>query len=161
MKIVYRSIICIGIATGLYACKEQNKAQLVSSIAFTKEGTAQLYKASSDSLIASFDIEIAKTEYETQTGLMYRDSMKTDRGMLFIFDNASPRYFYMKNTRLPLDIIYISEDKKIVSFYENAEPFNESSLPSEAPAKYVLEINGGLIEKLGISVGDSLDYSED
>lgn len=161
MKIVYRSIICIGIATGLYACKKQNKAPLVSSIAFTKEGTAQLYKASSDSLIASFDIEIAKTEYETQTGLMYRDSMKADRGMLFIFDNASPRYFYMKNTRLPLDIIYISEDKKIVSFYENAEPFNESSLPSEAPAKYVLEINGGLIEKLGISVGDSLDYSED
>ena len=161
MKIVYRSIICIGIATGLYACKEQNKAPLVSSIAFTKEGTVQLYKASSDSIIASFDIEIAKTEYETQTGLMYRDSMKTDRGMLFIFDNASPRYFYMKNTRLPLDIIYVSEDKKIVSFYENAEPFNESSLPSEAPAKYVLEINGGLIEKLGISVGDSLDYSED
>lgn len=161
MKLIYRSIFCIGIATGFCACKEQNKEPLPSSIAFTKEGTAQIYKASSDSLLASFDIEIAKTEYETQTGLMYRDSMKEDRGMLFIFDNASPRYFYMKNTRLPLDIIYLSEDQKIVSFYENAEPFNENSLPSEAPAKYVFEINGGLIEKLGISIGDSLNYSED
>ncbi len=161
MKIIYRSIFCIGIVTGFYACKEENKAPLVSSIAFTKEGTAQLYKGSSDSLIASFDIEIAKTEYETQTGLMYRDSMRENRGMLFVFDDASPRYFYMKNTRLPLDIIYVSEDKKIVSFYENAEPFNETSLPSEAPAKYVLEINGGLIDKLGIRVGDRLNYSED
>lgn len=161
MKIIYRSIFCIGIVTGFYACKEENKAPLVSSIAFTKEGTAQLYKGSSDSLIASFDIEIAKTEYETQTGLMYRDSMRENRGMLFVFDDASPRYFYMKNTRLPLDIIYVSEDKKIVSFYENTEPFNETSLPSKAPAKYVLEINGGLIDKLGIRVGDRLNYSED
>ena len=70
--------------------------------------------------------------------------------MLFIFDDEKERYFYMKNTKIPLDIIYINSNKTIVSFQKSAKPFDESSLPSNAPAQYVLEINAGLVDALGL-----------
>jgi uncharacterized membrane protein (UPF0127 family) len=66
----------------------------------------------------------------------------------------------MKNTKIPLDIIYINADKKIVSIQKNAKPFDETSLPSEAPAKYVLEINAGLSDKWNLESGDNMDYFE-
>jgi uncharacterized membrane protein (UPF0127 family) len=80
--------------------------------------------------------------------------------MLFIFENSEERFFYMKNTKIPLDLIFIDDHKKIVSFQKNAKPFDESSLPSNVPAKYVLEINAGLVEKWNIQVGDSLSFTE-
>ena len=85
--------------------------------------------------------------------------METKQGMLFIFPKAGQRSFYMKNTEFPLDIIYIGEDQKIVSFQKNAQPYDESSLPSEGAAKYVLEINGGLSDNLGLQVGDSITFT--
>ncbi|PJB17237.1 MAG: hypothetical protein CO117_12470, partial [Flavobacteriaceae bacterium CG_4_9_14_3_um_filter_33_16] len=103
---------------------------------------------------------IANNEYEIQTGLMYRNSMKDSQGMLFVFDDARERFFYMKNTKIPLDLIFIGANKNIVSFQKNAKPLDENSLPSNVPAKYVLEINAGLIEKWQIQVGDSLSFTE-
>ncbi|MBT8245201.1 MAG: DUF192 domain-containing protein [Winogradskyella sp.] len=118
----------------------------------------QLKKAESDALVKTLDIEIADDEYQTQTGLMYRNSMKDKQGMLFIFPNEIARSFYMKNTRIPLDIIYISKDSSIVSFQKNAKPFDETSLPSNVPAKYVLEINAGLTNTWKLEVGDKIDF---
>jgi uncharacterized membrane protein (UPF0127 family) len=66
----------------------------------------------------------------------------------------------MKNTKIPLDIIYINADKKIVSIQKNAKPLDETSLPSEAPAKYVLEINAGLSDQWNLQSGDKIDYFE-
>jgi uncharacterized membrane protein (UPF0127 family) len=66
----------------------------------------------------------------------------------------------MKNTLIPLDIIYLDENKKVVSIQKNAKPMDESSLPSGAPAKYVLEINGGLSDQLNIIDGDSISFSK-
>ena len=80
--------------------------------------------------------------------------------MLFVFDDVTERYFYMKNTKIALDLIYINEDKAIVSFQKNAKPFDETSLPSNALAKYVLEVNAGLVDIWELSVGDSIDYNE-
>ncbi|MEJ2113185.1 MAG: DUF192 domain-containing protein, partial [Flavobacteriaceae bacterium] len=71
-----------------------------------------------------------------------------------------PRSFYMKNTQFPLDIIFINGNHKIVSFQENAKPFNEASLTSGYPAKYVLELNSGMVNEWAIKVGDSISYSE-
>jgi uncharacterized membrane protein (UPF0127 family) len=85
--------------------------------------------------------------------------MKEDRGMLFIQPTESLQYFYMKNTEIALDIIYINAGMKIVSFQKNAEPFDENTLPSNAPAKYVFEINAGLSDQLGLQVGDSITFS--
>ena len=91
---------------------------------------------------------------------MYRNSMKPNQGMLFIFDDVQERYFYMKNTHIPLDIIYINRDKKIVSFQKNAKPLDETPLPSNVPVKYVLEVNAGKADTWSLSVGDSISFSE-
>ncbi len=142
------------------SCKEDKKAIKQTEVAFTKEGELTLYKTTTDSAKVILDIEIADNEYETQTGLMYRSSMKNNQGMLFVFDDVSERSFYMKNTKIPLDLIFINGFNTIVSFQKNAKPFDESSLPSNAPAKYVLEINAGLVDTWNLSVGDSISYTK-
>ena len=143
----------------LLNCKEEKKTIQQTKIVFKKEGELTIYKAS-DSTNISFDIEIADTDFDVQTGLMYRDSMENNQGMLFVFNDEKERYFYMKNTKIPLDIIYINSDKEIVSIQKNAKPFDESSLPSNAPAKYILEMNAGLVNQLSISIGDRVIYSK-
>ena len=144
-----------------YSCKKtsENKS-LTKEVSFTKEGELTLKKATNDSIVAILDIEFANTEYETQTGLMYRRAMQIDRGMLFIFENEIRRSFYMKNTEFALDIIFLNSDHEIVSIQKNAKPFDKSSLPSDAPAKYVLEINAGLSDQWGLEVGDLIEFSK-
>jgi len=144
-----------------YSCKKtsENKS-LTKEVSFTKEGELTLKKATNDSIVAILDIEFANTEYETQTGLMYRRAMQIDRGMLFIFENEIRRSFYMKNTEFALDIIFLNSDYEIVSIQKNAKPFDKSSLPSDAPAKYVLEINAGLSDQWGLEVGDLIEFSK-
>ncbi|MEQ5789668.1 DUF192 domain-containing protein [Muricauda sp. NFXS6] len=152
--------ILVFIFLAFLSCKNDAKREIkTESISFTKEGELAIIATETDTIKANFDIEIAENEYETQTGLMYRKSMKKDRGMLFIQPTESLQYFYMKNTEIPLDIIYINTGMKIVSFQKNAQPFNENSLPSNVPAKYVLEINAGLSDQLGLQVGDSISFS--
>lgn len=144
------------------SCKEkadENKI-LTREITFSKEGELSLFKAKNDSLLATLDIEIAETEYETQTGLMYRKGMEKNQGMLFIFENETTRSFYMKNTEFALDIIYLSTDAKVVSIQKNAKPLDLTSLPSEGPAKYVLEVNGGLTDIWGLERGDKMNFKK-
>lgn len=146
------------IAFNFASCKEEKKELKQTEVSFKKEGELSIYKATTDSIIKTLDIEISDSEYEIQTGLMYRSSMEENQGMLFVFPDVTPRHFYMKNTQFALDLIFIDDDNRIVSFQENAKPFDESSLPSNAPAKYVLEINAGLVNAWGINVRDSISY---
>ncbi len=139
------------------SCKEEEKTIKPLVIEFKKEAELIL-KTANDSIIKKLDIEIADDEYKTQTGLMYRDEMEQSQGMLFVFPDEDFRAFYMKNTNIPLDIIYIDGDKNIVSFQKNARPNNEESLPSNVPAKYVLEINAGLADTWQLEVGDKIEY---
>jgi uncharacterized membrane protein (UPF0127 family) len=140
------------------ACKDEAKNSIkTEKIAFTKEGELSIFKK--DSLLSKIDIEIAETDYETETGLMHRSSMEEKQGMLFIQDEFKVQNFYMKNTEISLDLIFINEDLKIVSFQENAIPYDESSLSSKVPAKYVLEVNAGLAEKWLLEVGDSISFT--
>jgi uncharacterized protein len=91
---------------------------------------------------------------------MHRGSMQNNQAMLFIFPDVKTRSFYMKNTLISLDIIYIDDTQKVVSIQKSAKSMDETSLPSKAPAKFVLEINGGLSEKLNIAEGDSISFSK-
>ena len=153
------SILVFGILSlNFSACKDDKKAVKQTEITFTKEGELTILRVA-DSTEIKLDIEIADTDFDIQTGLMYRDTMEKNQGMLFVFQDVSNRYFYMKNTKIPLDIIYIDEDKTIVSFQKNAKPLNESSLPSNVPAKYVLEINAGLVDAWSLAVGDKISYN--
>ena len=143
----------------LSGCKENNKVIKQTEVTFTKESELHILKVS-DSTKIVLDIEIADTDFDIQTGLMYRNSMKNNQGMLFVFEDETERFFYMKNTKIPLDLIFINAEKEIVSFQKNAMPFDESSLPSNAPAQYVLEVNAGLVDSLGITVGDLVDFTK-
>ncbi|MBQ0786017.1 MAG: DUF192 domain-containing protein [Oceanihabitans sp.] len=158
LRILFSTLLCSVLF--LSACKEQKKEIAPIEVPFKKEGTLTLYKAATDSIITTLDIEIADTDYEVQTGLMYRNAMHKNQGMLFVFPTMRERFFYMKNTRIPLDLIYLDNHKHIVSFQENAKPFDETSLPSRVPAQYVLEINAGLAEKWLLEVGDRIEYTE-
>lgn len=112
----------------------------------------------------TFSVEIADTAEEHALGLMYRDSMPADHGMIFLFPNEAPRRFWMKNTRIPLDIMYFDKDLKLVSISADTPPCRVSncpSYPSKAPAQYVLELNGGVAASLGVKVGDSLTLDLD
>ena len=154
--IFFLSIFCLS----SISCKKENKDVKPVEVIFKKEGELKLYKSQSDSLIVKLDIEIADNDYDVQTGLMYRNSMQDNRGMLFVFPTMRERFFYMRNTKFPLDLIYLDQNKYIVSFQENAKPFDESSLPSEVPAQYVLEVNAGLAEKWLLEIGDRMDYTK-
>jgi uncharacterized membrane protein (UPF0127 family) len=112
----------------------------------------------------TFSVEIADTQEEHALGLMFRDSMPADEGMIFIFPDEAMRRFWMKNTRIPLDIMYFDKDLKMVSVSANTPPCRVSrcpSYPSAAPAKYVLELNAGVAAELGVGPGDRLTLKLD
>lgn len=157
-RLFFGSVLFLFVAFG---CKESEKSQPVKTveITFTKQGELHLIKKETDSIIQTLDIEIADDEYKTQTGLMYREFMDENQAMLFIFPDSQVRSFYMKNTAIALDIIYINTDKKIVSFQKNTRPYDQSSLPSGVPSKYVLEINAGLSDQWNLEVGDRIEFT--
>tara|TARA_B100000029_G_scaffold294863_1_gene288172 strand:- start:154 stop:588 length:435 start_codon:yes stop_codon:yes gene_type:complete len=106
-----------------------------------------------------FEIEIRDTKEERAEGLMYREKLDEDKGMLFIFDESSKYSFWMKNTLIKLDIIWINENLEIVWIAKNVNPCEEDPCPSYMPqenAKYVLEINAGLSEKYEFKVNDTV-----
>ncbi len=143
----------------LHSCKDEpEKVIKTEPIAFKKEGELTLFKAETDSVLSKLSIEIADNDYETETGLMYRQEMQDDQGMLFVFPNQAMHSFYMKNTEFALDLIFIKSDMSVASFQENAQPLNETSLSSKVPVQYVLEVNAGLVSTWGLKVGDSVAY---
>ena len=106
-----------------------------------------------------YKIEIAEDDASRAHGLMDRTHMDDDRGMLFVFPDDAPRAFWMKNTKIPLDMLYFDADRKLVSVQHNVPPCVADPCPaysSGAPARYVLELNAGQAEKLGVSSGDEL-----
>jgi uncharacterized membrane protein (UPF0127 family) len=117
-----------------------------------------LQVVTSTGAVHPFKVEIADEEPERRNGLMNRPSMRRDRGMLFQFEEESERSFWMKNTYIALDIIYIARDGRIVSIAARTTPFSEAPIASMGAANGVLEINGGLAEELGIRAGDTVRH---
>lgn len=104
-----------------------------------------------------FSVEIADTPEKQALGLMYRDEMPADHGMLFVFPDEAPRTFWMKNTRIPLDIMYFDKNLRMVGASMNTPPCRTSrcpSYPSIAAAMYVLELNAGIASELGVGPGN-------
>ncbi|MCE9624462.1 MAG: DUF192 domain-containing protein [Deltaproteobacteria bacterium] len=107
-----------------------------------------------------FQAELARTPAEHSQGLMYRSEMEPDHGMLFVFPKLNQTPFWMKNTLIPLDMVFIGPDKKIVSIVERATPQTTSPREAAGPYQYVLEINGGKSETFGIHAGDRVEFQE-
>lgn len=125
---------------------------------FIKEGELYLIKAGGDT-IRKIDIEIADIESERTIGLMHRRSMPDTQGMLFIFDREEPRSFWMRNTLIGLDILYIKQDGIIESIAKYTVPKSEKSIPSRGPAMYVLELIEGFCDIHGVEVGDRIEFN--
>ena len=104
-----------------------------------------------------FDVEVVKEEKDRNRGLMFRRHMASGRGMLFDYDPPQEISFWMKNTYIPLDIIFVGADGRIISI-ANAKPLDLTPLPSGGLARGVIEINGGLAAKLGIKPGDRVQH---
>ena len=101
-------------------------------------------------------MEVAATDEQKAKGLMFRERMALNQGMLFLFQAAGERYFWMKNTPLSLDIIFIGDTGEIISIAEGTTPFSETVIPSQGPAQYVLELLAGTSRRLGIKPGDKV-----
>ena len=103
-----------------------------------------------------FRVEVADDEAERAQGLMFRTHLDDDQGMLFDFHNPQQVAFWMKNTLIPLDMIFIRADGTIANIADNTEPYSETPIPSTGPVLGVLEIGGGLTQELGIKPGDKV-----
>ena len=101
-------------------------------------------------------VEVARTEREKEKGLMFREKLGRDEGMLFIYGEEETLSFWMKNTRIPLSIAFIDKKGKIVDI-QDMEPFSLQTYVSSSPAKYALETNQGWFTRNGIHVGDSVE----
>jgi len=108
-----------------------------------------------------FKIEVVSTPEELSKGLMFRESLEKNSGMLFIFPKEDFHSFWMKNTLIPLDIIWINSDKEIVFIKNNVQPCLEETCEiysSNEKAKYVLELNAGTAEKIGLGIGEEVEF---
>ncbi|HEV7351174.1 DUF192 domain-containing protein [Telluribacter sp.] len=127
-----------------------------SAPVYTKEGEVTFLRGGTP--IKRIDVEIAENEAARNQGLMYRPYMPDSVGMLFIFEQSEPQSFWMKNTAIPLDIIYVNENKTVVSIQKNTTPYSEQGLPSYESAQFVVEVNGGFTDRYGIRVGDTISF---
>jgi len=106
----------------------------------------------------NFTVDVADDQAERARGLMFVEEMARFEGMLFIYEEPRPASFWMRNTFIPLDMLFAGPDGTITKVHSNAVPHDETSIDGGAGVQYVLEINGGLAERLGIGPGDMLQH---
>ena len=125
---------------------------------FRKDGELRFAEARTYKEIVKIEIEVADDENERILGLMNRDSIPANAGMLFMMGVEESQSFWMKNTKIPLDIIYVSADNVIVKVCANTEPYSLKNIDSDFPAMYVVEVNAGFVKKNGIKAGDRIIF---
>ncbi len=124
---------------------------------FLKEGLLTFF-APNGERVTMIDIEIAEAADERNRGLMFREQMAENQGMLFIFPVEFMQSFWMKNTLLSLDMIFVNDNREIVTIQRNTTPLDEGSYKSSAPARYVVEVNAGFADRHGIREGYRINW---
>lgn len=171
MKILVFALIVMSFA-GLISCNNDaakinnNTADSVSTVVkkektnpfFRKDGELRFAEARTYKEIVKIDIEVADDENERILGLMNRDSIPANAGMLFMMGVEEPQAFWMKNTKIPLDIIYVAADNSIVKICPDAVPYSLDNINSDYPAMFVVEVNGGFAKKHGLKAGDRIIF---
>jgi uncharacterized membrane protein (UPF0127 family) len=128
---------------------------------FVKEGEVTFLNKDTRQQLAKIDIEAAINPTERSQGLMFRSQMDEDNGMIFIFDHMDMQSFWMKNTLIPLDILFIDNKGIINTIHSNTIPYSEKSLPSKQKSQFVVEVNGGFCFRHNIHEGDLIEYKLD
>lgn len=127
---------------------------------FTKQGELAFINSQGES-IRKIDIEVKQNDLDRQQGMMWRKSMDDTQGMLFIMDRAEPQSFWMLNTYLSLDIIYVDEHFRILNIAKNTQPQSLDPVYSKGDALYVVEVIAGFCDKFGVQPGDSIQFELD
>ncbi|HRX97953.1 MAG TPA: DUF192 domain-containing protein [Bacteroidales bacterium] len=138
--------------------KNNSSPKQTKAVTFNKEGNLWFINQSSKEEI-KIDIEITDNRFEQVRGLMFRTSLPEMGGMLFIMDREEPQSFWMKNTYISLDIIYVDSRFEIVTIQKYTQPLSEESIPSGKIAKYVVEVNAGFCDRFGIMEGDKIKFN--
>lgn len=126
------------------------------TLEYTAEVSFGQAESSSDT---SIKVAVADTEQSRNEGLMDVTDLPENNGMLFIFEDEQPRSFWMANTPLSLDILYIDSDFRIVRIHQNTPPYSQQSIESERPAKYVVEVNAGFTLRHDITEGMQIEIT--
>ncbi len=134
------------------------KYAVTSEPQFKYQGDLSFISEKGD-FLKTIKVEIADTDATREKGLMYRHSMKEDNGMLFIFDEERRQAFWMKNTHIPLDIIFVNANFEIVHIAYNTTPYSLDQIPSFEYAQYVVEVNAGFCKKYDVKVDGKIAYS--
>ncbi len=158
MKIISVMMAVAAIPLIAVGYSPQRASQTQGGPAFRDDGQLVFLKESTNAAIRMIQIEIADNDAERTQGLMYRHYMPENDGMLFIFGKEEVQAFWMKNTFIPLDMVFADKSGKIVSIYPDAQPLTETTITSGKPAKYVVEVNGGFCAANGVDVGDKIVY---
>ncbi len=150
---------------GLAACSTQVASEQAPSESLPTDAVHPvsgldviILKVTSGETSHGFQVEVAASREEQRQGLMFRTSMGADEGMIFPFEEPRWASFWMRNTVIPLDIIFIDPDGRIINIAENTTPYSEESVRSLAPAGAVLELNAGRSAELGIGPGDLVEW---
>lgn len=163
MKLRKLSLLALSalLSLALGACKPKSEEPMPASMPgteFRRDATLTV-SAPDGSLKATFEVEIAATQQAIIQGLMYREEMAPNRGMLFDPDRLSDTYFWMKNTYIPLDIIFIDADQHVLNIARDTVPFSTEQIPPDGVYRYVLEINAGLAQQHHIAIGDKIEWT--
>jgi uncharacterized membrane protein (UPF0127 family) len=134
------------------------RAGTPSKPVFRKDGELSFLDGKTGKVIATVEIEVADDNHEREQGMMYRDTMAENAGMLFLMEAEETQAFWMKNTIIPLDILYAGSDRRIVSIHKNCKPYSLDQIGSDKPALFVVEVNAGYTTKYGIHVGDLISF---
>jgi uncharacterized membrane protein (UPF0127 family) len=153
-NIIIIAIVLIAITASyfLFFRKTSNEPKWV------KEGEVTFLSKDSRQHLAKIEVEDASNPNERMQGLMYRTHMDEDKGMLFRFDHMDMQSFWMKNTVISLDILFIDDKGVINTIHKKTMPYSEKSLPSKQKSQFVVEVNGGFCDSHGIKEGDLIEY---
>ena len=155
----YNEFLRRGFFAALFICVLVVGAGAQSGSAIAENFKTPLVVEKTDGTLDAFQVELALTNVQRSQGLMHRKKLAPGDGMLFIFPDSNRRSFWMRNTIISLDIIFIAADGHIVNIVAEAEPLTDTPRPSTGPAKAVLEIVGGRAAELGITPGDIVRHA--
>jgi len=147
----------MALAAACAACSPQAAAPAIERSAAGLEQVPLTIRSGGN--VHRFVVEVARSPEEQAQGLMFRDSLAPDRGMIFPYETPQPIAFWMKNTLIPLDMVFIGPDRRISGIAENTVPLSLDPVPSPGPVSAVLEIAGGRSAQLGLKPGDQVEWA--
>jgi hypothetical protein len=156
---IVSGIVILAVILFLIINPFSKKENTDSEYMFKKDGELTFTDSLNNSK-TKIDIQIANNDFDRELGLMFRKQMDENKGMLFIFPEEARQSFWMRNTLISLDMIFVNALNKIVTIHRNTQTLSDQSYPSSAPAKYVIEVNGGYCSKYNINEGDKMNFTE-